>query len=152
MSGFVLTYPNLKSWAERLQVPYRWNDELGQLAVGCRILDTDVPLLFIPRTERGMVTLAVTLPFTVPPERFAATSEALTLLNARSYMGAWILNTETREIYFRVTVPALEVTYTDVSVRFVASLVVTSAEAMARPLHAVVAEGASPDTIAQARV
>lgn len=150
MPGFVLNYANLKSWAERLQLPFRYNEEAGQIAVMSRVLDVEVAVVFIPRHERGMLTMALTMPFAVPRERFPQVGQALTLLNARSYMGAWILNAEKGEIYFRITVPALDVSYTDTSLRFVATVVVSSAETMARPLRAVACEGARPETIADA--
>ena len=138
MSGFVLNYANIKSWAERLGLGFRYSDEAGQIAVMCRLLDVDVPLVFIPRLERGMLTMAVTLPFLVPADRFVVVGEALALLNARSYMGAWILNGDKGEIYFRVTVPALDVSYSDQALRFVAGVVASSAEtlAMRRPASA----------------
>lgn len=148
MPGFVLNYANVKSWAERLQLPFRYSDEASQIAVLCRLLDTDAPLVFIPRPERGMMTMALTMPFVVPKERYAEIGQALTLLNARSYMGAWIINLEKGEIYFRITVPALDVVYTDQSLRFVASVVASSADAMAKPLRAVACEGAPPQLVA----
>ena len=94
MGSFSLSYSTVKSWAERLKLPFRASDEAGQIAVHCRLLDSDVPLLFIPRPERDMLTVAVTLPFVVKTERFAAVMAALSTLNVRSYMGAWILNPE----------------------------------------------------------
>lgn len=148
MSGFVLNYANLKSWAERLGLTFRYSDEVGQIAVLCRLLDIDVPLVFIPRPERGMLTLAVTLPFVVPAERFAEVAQALTLLNARSFMGAWILNADKGEIYFRITVPALDVSYSDQALRFVAGLVASSAETLVAPLYAVAREGAPAASVA----
>lgn len=148
---FTLTYPSLKSWADRLSVPYRFNDEVAQVAVLTRVMDTDVPLVFIPRPDRGMVTMAVTLPFTVPSERYPAIGESLTILNARSYMGAWILNTDKSEVYFRITLPAKELEYSDDTLRFFASLVVSSAEAMAKLLYAVAHKGSSPQVIAHAQ-
>jgi hypothetical protein len=151
---FQLTYGNLKSWATRLEarlgVPCRYSDEVQQLAVRAWVMDTAVALVLIPRPERGMLTLAVTLPFAVPSERHAAISESLTILNARSFMGAWILNTEKAEIYFRITVPAKDLEYSDETLHFVASLVESSAEAMAKPLYAVAHQGATPELIAQA--
>jgi hypothetical protein len=147
---FTLTYPTLKSWADRLGVPYRFNDEVGQIAVLTRVMDTDVPLVFIPRPDRGMVTMAITLPFAAPSERFTAVGESLTILNARSYMGAWILNTDKGEVYFRITLPAMELEYSDETLRFFASLVVSSTEAMAKLLYSVAHKGASPQVIAQA--
>lgn len=147
MSGFVLNYENLKSWAERLGLAFRYSNEAGQIAVLCRVLDGDVPLVFIPRPERGMLTMAVTLPFTVPAERFTEVGRAITLLNARSYMGAWILNTDKGEIYFRVTVPALDVSYSDQALRFVAGVVASSAETLAPALYAVARENAPATSV-----
>lgn len=151
---FLLTYGNLKSWAARLEarlgVPSRFNDEVEQLAVRAWVMDSAVALVLIPRPERGMVTLAMTLPFAVPPERNPAINESLSILNARSFMGAWILNTEKAEIYFRITVPAKDLEYSDETLHFIASLVESSAEAMAKPLYAVAHQGASPELIAQA--
>lgn len=148
MSGFVLNYANIKSWAERLGLAFRYSDEMGQIAVLCRLLDVDVPMVFIPRVERGMLTMAITLPFQVPADRFGEVGAALTLVNARSYMGAWILNADKGEIYFRITVPALDVTYSDQALRFVAGVVVSSAESLAARLHAVAKEGAPAASVA----
>jgi hypothetical protein len=147
MSGFVLNYANIKGWAERLGLGFRYSDEAGQIAVVCRLLDIDTPLVFIPRPERGMLTMAVTLPFQVPSERFPVVGEALTLLNARSFMGAWILNMDKGEIYFRITVPALDVSYSDQALRFVAGVVASSAEAMVGVLHAVACQGAPASSV-----
>ncbi len=147
---FILTYPNLKGWADRLRVPYRFNEEVGQVAVLTRVMDADVPLVFIPRLDRGMMTMAVTLPFTVPEARNPAVGESLTILNARSYMGAWILNADKGEIYFRITLPAMELEYSDETLRVFAALVVSSAEAMAKLLYSVAHQDAKPQVIAEA--
>ena len=152
MSSFALSYTSVKAWAERLRLPFRASEEAGQIAVRCRLLDSDVPLLFIPRPERDMLTVAITLPFVVKSERFAAVTTALSTLNVRSYMGAWILNPERGEVYFRITLPANEVEYGDEALRFVASIVVSSADAMAKALFAVAQQGAPPDVIAQTKV
>jgi hypothetical protein len=64
-------------------------------------------------------------------------------------MGAWILNSDKGEIYFRITLPAMELEYSDETLRFFASLVVSSAEAMAKLLYTVAHKGASPQVIAQ---
>lgn len=151
MGSFSLSYSTVKSWAERLKLPFRASDEAGQIAVHCRLLDSDVPLLFIPRPERDMLTVAVTLPFVVKTERFAAVTAALSTLNVRSYMGAWILNPERGEVYFRVTLPTLDTTFSDDALRFVARVVLSSAEAMAQPLYSIAHEGASPEIVAKTR-
>lgn len=151
MSSFALSYTSVKAWAERLRLPFRASEEAGQIAVHCRLLDSDVPLLFIPRPERDMLTVAITLPFVVKSERFAAVTTALSTLNVRSYMGAWILNPERGEVYFRITLPTVDTQFSDESLRFVARVVIGSAEAMAQPLFAISHEGASPDIVAKAR-
>ncbi len=151
MAGFVLNYANVKSWAEQVfGKQFRYNDEAAQLALPHTLLEAQAWLVFIPRPERGMMTMALTLPFGVPEERFAEVGEALTLLNARSYIGAWVLNMDTGQISYRITVPALDVSYTDQALRFVASIVTSSAETMARPLQAVACEGAPAATVASA--
>ena len=151
MSSFALSYTSVKAWAERLRLPFRASEEAGQIAVRCRLLDSDVPLLFIPRPARDMLTVAITLPFVVKSERFAAVTTALSTLNVRSYMGAWILNPERGEVYFRITLPTVDTQFSDESLRFVARVVIGSAEAMAQPLFAISHEGASPDIVAKAR-
>ncbi len=151
MGSFSLSYNTVKAWAERLRLPFRANDEAAQIAVRCRLLDSDVPLLFIPRPERDMLTVAITLPFVAPTERYPALTTALATLNVRSYMGAWILNPERGEVYFRVTLPTVETTFSDEALRFVARVVLSSAEAMAQPLFAISHEGASADIVAKTR-
>lgn len=151
MNSFLLSYRTVKAWAERLKLPFRANEETGQIAVRCRLLDSDVPLLFVPRPEREMLTVAITLPFTVDNERFSPIEVALSSLNVRSYMGAWILNQEQGEVYFRVTLPTLETEFSDEALRFVARVVLGSAEAMAAPLREIAKAGADPDLIGKTR-
>lgn len=151
MNSFSLSYRTVKAWAERLKLPFRANDDAGQIAVRCRLLENDVPLLFVPRPERDMLTVAITLPFVVKTDRFDAMTTALSTLNVRSYMGAWILNPERGEVYFRVTLPTLETEFTDDALRFVARVVLSSAEAMAQPLYSIALDEANPDIVAKPR-
>jgi hypothetical protein len=147
LPGFVLNFENLKSFCERQKFQFLVNVELGQLAVLYKILGKDAPLILIPRLERGMLTLALALPFRVPLERYPLIGEALARLNASSYMGAWVLNFEKGEIYFRVTLPALDNEYTDQGLFFAARVVVSSAEAMAQRLSDVMAGTLAPKDI-----
>jgi hypothetical protein len=147
VAGFTLTFDNLKSFCERQQFQYLSNTELGQLAVLYKILGKDAPLIIIPRLERGMMTLTITLPFSVPLERYPLIGEALARLNASSYMGAWVLNFDKGEVYFRVTVPALDNEYTDQGLFFAARVVVSSAEAMAQRLTDIVSGALAPKDI-----
>jgi hypothetical protein len=98
-----------------------------------------------------MLTVAITLPFVVKTDRFDAITTALSTLNVRSYMGAWILNPERGEVYFRVTLPTLETEFTDDALRFVARVVLSSAEAMAQPLYSIALDEANPDIVAKPR-
>jgi hypothetical protein len=93
-----------------------------------------------------MVLFAMEMPFRAPPERHAALFEAIALLNANAYMGAWVLNTETGELFFRVTVPSLDTQYSDSGLLHVARVVVGTCERVAAGLRGVALEGAAPQT------
>ncbi|HND10560.1 MAG TPA: YbjN domain-containing protein [Pseudomonadota bacterium] len=128
MAGYLLNYQNLKAFCERQNFRFLHNDERGQLAVVYPLLERESLLQILPFLDRNMVTLAMAMPFVVPPSRFAAVSELLTRLNARTYMGTWVLNGDKGEVYFRVTLPALDNLWTDDSVLFAARIVVSTAE------------------------
>ncbi len=134
MAGYLLNYQNLKAFCERQQFRFLQNEERGQLAVVYPLLEHEALLQILPFLDRNMVTLAMTLPFVVPASKFALVSEALTKLNARTYMGTWVLNSDKGEVYFRVTLPALDNEWTDDSVLFAARIVVSTAEEFAAAL------------------
>ena len=52
--------------------------------------------------------------------------ESLARLNGSSYMGAWVLHFDKGEVYFRVTLPALDNEYTDQGLFFAARVVVST--------------------------
>jgi hypothetical protein len=147
VSGFVLSFDNLKSFCDRQRFTFKINEELGQLAVLYRILGQDAPIIIIPRPERGMLTLAVVLPFAVPLARYPFVVEALARLNAAAYMGTWVLNFDKGEIYFRVTLPALDNLYTDEGLFLAARVVVSTSEGMAQRLSEVIAGTLLPKDI-----
>lgn len=147
MSGFVLSYDNLKHWCERQGFPIRENPQMRQLAVSYRILDRDCPLLLIPQDDVHLVTLAMLLPVRVPAERAAAVGEALNLLNHNAYMGAWVLDPERGEIYFRVTLPGLDNEYTDQGLHLAARLVVSTVEALAPRIDKLLSTDAAPRSV-----
>ncbi len=134
MASYLLNYQNLKAFCERQNFRFLQNDERGQLAVVYPILGKDALLQLLPFSDRNMVTLAMAMPFLVPSTRFQAVSDALTRLNARTYMGTWVLNIDKAEVYFRVTLPALDNLWTDDSVLFAARMVVSTAEQFAGDL------------------
>jgi hypothetical protein len=137
MAGFVLSTENLLSWCQRQGLPCQHNAALGQLAIPYRVLDRDCPLLFIPRPDVHMLTLAMVLPFQVPDERVPAVREAISLLNDLTYMGAWVLSQDAGEIYFRLTLPVLDNEYSDPGLHLCARTIVSTVEAVASGLQRV---------------
>lgn len=137
MSRYPLSFENLQAFCDRQSLRYKANVERGQLAVLYRLLGRDAPLYIITRPERSMVTLALPLPLRVPEDRVPYVGEAVTRLNSAAYMGTWVLNVETREVYFRVTLPSLDVEYGDGSLLFAARLVVSTVEGASKGLEQV---------------
>lgn len=141
---FVLSYENLKTWCDRQNYEYRANDELGQLAINYTLLGQASPLMILPHLSRGMVMLAMRQPFSVPADRRPAILEATSMLNSTSLMGAWTANRETGEIFFRVTVVALDIGYTDSGLLHAARVVVGTSEKAAPALRSIALDGAEP--------
>lgn len=139
--AYTLQFESLIGFCQRQTVRYKANYELMQLAVMNQVLDQDAPLYIIPRPERRMVMLALPLPFKVPAERFPHVGECVTRLNSASYMGTWVLNVATGEVYFRVSLPTLEVKYTDESLLFVFRLCVSTVNEAARGVQRVAFDG-----------
>lgn len=146
MPHFMLTPENLARFCERQSFQFQQAPG-GPIAVLYQLLGQPAPLQLIPWPERNMLTLAMTLPFTVPPERQAAVGEALTTLNAMSFMGAWVLNTDKGELYFRDTLPVLDNQYSDEGLLFVAKVVVSTAERLAPALYRIAREGGAPELV-----
>jgi hypothetical protein len=146
MPGYLLNYQNLKAFCERQNFRFLQNDERGQLAVVYPLLEKEALLQLLPFADRHMVTLAMAMPFLVPAARFSAVAEALTRLNARTYMGTWVLNTDKSEVYFRVTLPALDNEWTDDSLLFAARVVVSTAEQFAADLLRIARDSPTPAT------
>ena len=74
------------------------------------------------------------------------------MLNSTSLMGAWTANRETGEIFFRVTVVALDIGYTDHGLLHAARVVVGTSEKAAPPLRSVALDGAEPSKAISALV
>jgi hypothetical protein len=149
MPHFMLTPENLAHFCERQNFQFQQTEQ-GQIAVLYQIMGQPSPLQMLPWPDRNMVTLAVTLPFTVPNERFSAVSEALTAANSMSFMGTWVLNTDNGQIYFRDTLATLDNQYSDDGLLFVARIVVSSAERLAPLFYRVAIEGAPASSVEQA--
>ena len=59
-------------------------------------------LRILPRDGRGLITFAYPLPGAIPEDRVTALVSAANQLNARTLIGAWVLNTSARELIFRL--------------------------------------------------
>lgn len=141
MDGFALTLDSLRAWCERQNLRCLHNAELGQLAIP-RLIDRDAPIRIIPRPDRRMMTFAMLLPFQVPEDRYEAVSRAATLANSSSFMGAWVLNSQRGELYFRITLPTSGALYDDEGIRFVVQVLVGTVDTLANAFHQVAVEGA----------
>src|SRR5262245_26481247 len=126
MAGFTLSYENLRAFCERRKLAFKVNDELRQLAVRFRLLDREAPILVVPLLERGMVRFGMKLPLEAPEPVHARVAEALGWLNSTSYMGCWALNRGRGEVHFRVTVPALDIEYSDEGLELVLRVVAST--------------------------
>ncbi len=141
---FSLTFEHLVAWCDRQQYTYRSNVELRQLAIDYTILGQPAPLLLLPQPDRGMLMLLVRLPVVVPAGRRMALIDATSQLNGTSYMGTWVVNRDTGEVLFRVTLPALDNAYSDAGLLHAARVVVGTVERLAATLKAIAVDGADP--------
>lgn len=145
--AYPLDLAAVRGFCERNGVPYVVNDELGQLAIP-RPDRPQWAVRVVPRPERGMLTVAYPLPGRIPEERIPALQAAAGLLNARTYMGAWVLNTDTGELYFRVTTLTDHVLYDDESLKQLLQVVIGTVERMVPKLDRVL-KGADAASVLQ---
>ena len=105
----------------------------------------------VDRPERGMMTWAIVLPFTVPDDRHLPVAEALNLLNSASFMGSWVMNTQRSEVYFRATVGTIGVQWDEAAIEYLLRVVVTTADQLGEMVRRVAKEGAAATTVLPAR-
>jgi len=141
MPGRSLTFEHLEDLCRRRGLPFKTNEDTGQIALLHRILDEDAPLYLIPHPGRGMVSFVVPLPFRVPAARYPFITEAAARLHHASCMGTWVLELATGELSFRVTLPVHGAEYTDDGVLFVTRVVVSTVEAAAADLRQIALAG-----------
>lgn len=143
-----LNLETLAQWCVRQKLSYLVQEQ-AQMVVIPRG-PGEAPLRAIHRPERHMLTWLIALPFQVPDAQRAEVARAVTLLNSSSYMGAWVLNQASGELYFRVTVPTHETTWTDDGLMFVVRVVLGTVDALAPSLKAVAAGERAWDAALQA--
>lgn len=141
---FQLSFDTLKAWCVRQKYEFSENAQLKQLAIHYQLLGQPSPLLVIPQFERGMLMFVMKQPYAVPADRREAVIKSAAMLNATTFMGAWVVNTETGEVFFRVTVPAMDTQYSDEGLLQVARIAVGTAEKVAPALRKVALEAGDP--------
>jgi hypothetical protein len=146
MSGesFQLSFENLKAWCQRQKYEFSENTQLGQLAIHYQLLGQPAPLLVLPQFDRGIVMFVMRQPYQVPEDRRVDIARSASLINAQVFMGAFVVNSNTGELFFRVSVPALDTQYSDQALLHVARIAVGTSEKLAPALKAVALEGADP--------
>lgn len=142
---YALDLASVRAFLDRSQITYLVNDELKQLAIP-RPDRQGWAVRVVARDERGMLTVAYPLPGAIPSDRIEALTLAANLLNARTFMGAWVLNRDTAELYFRQTVPTDHVLYDDTSVRQVLQIVIGTVERVLPRLDRVL-KGEDPSVV-----
>lgn len=143
--GIQLDYEGIQAFCERQNLPYLKNPELQQIAIP-RPMREGFAVRVVPRPERGMCTFAYPLPTQLPVDRLDALEAAANRMNGRTFLGSWVVNRDTRELYFRQTVLVNGVTHTDASVQQILRLVVGTVEIML-PKIGEVLSGKAPDVV-----
>jgi hypothetical protein len=141
MAPYALRFDTLRSLCERRGLAFKTNEDTGQIAVLHRILDEDAPLYITPLAGRGLVAFALPLPFRVPADRREAVLEAAARLNRASGVGCWVVDDETGELSFRMTLPVHGAAYDDDGVLFVTRVVTSAVEAAAADLQQIALAG-----------
>lgn len=145
---FTLNLDSLRAWCDRNSVTYLFNEQLGQLGIPTP-LGKDFLLRVVPRSDRGMLTLALPLPMVVPPALLHEVARATALANSGTFMGAWVLNHGRGELYFRVTVPVDGAQYEDRAVLFLMNVVIGTVRGVAPAFRRIVVDGAPAESVMQ---
>ncbi len=120
-----------------------------QLAIGHQVLGVQTAILCLPWSERGMYMFALALPFAVPAARAEAVALATALLNSQTLMGAWAINTDKGEIYFRITLPTRGAELSDEGLAFLWQVIASTVEQFAPAFYRIASEGAPPSSIVE---
>lgn len=141
---FALTFASLVDWCERHEYEFQANDEIEQIAIRYGLLEKSTPLMLVP--QEGLMMFVMRQPYQVPAERVDAILVAANRLNSIAYIGAWSMNNDTRELFFRLALPVEDVLYSDKGVLAAARAVVGNSEAATPTLHAIAIESADVET------
>lgn len=145
--SFVLSTENVAASCARQGLSYTRSPDGTQLAVGHQVLGVPAPILCLPWSERGMYMFALALPIVVPGVRAEAVALATAILNSQTLMGAWAINTDKGEAYFRITLPTRGLELNDEGLGFLFHVIASTMEQFAPALYRVAREGAAPGSV-----
>ena len=137
MTNFNLSVQSVAAWCERKGIAYRVDPNNGQLHMP-HPANRDWVLRVIAREDRNMVSFGLVVPYPIPPERFEEVGKTIGYLNSRTFMGAWVLNHGSQSLYFRVTLPGGDSTYSDEGLLFVIQVIFGTSNASGEVLRKVV--------------
>lgn len=140
---YLLDIESLLEFFERQGLACLVNDDRTEIAIPNPDRE-GWSLRVVPRHNKGMITFVYPLPGAIPEERVPALVTAANQLNARTLIGAWVLNTTARELVFRLTVRTEGVQYTDAAVLSLLQLVVGAVNDRVGYLDSVL-KGGSPE-------
>ena len=147
MQPYALNLETLAQWCVRQKLNYLVQEQAAMVVIPRG--PSEAPVRAIYRGDRSMLSWIIGLPLIVPEDRRAELARAVTLLNSGSFMGAWVLNQQNGELYFRITVPTHQTTWTDDAVMYVVRVLMGTADAAAPVLAAVVAGQRGWETVLQ---
>lgn len=150
MDGFALTLDGIKGWCDRKGIKWLYNEQLKQLAIPRK--PNEVAIRVVPRPERNMVTFALIVPAKVPADRHDEVTKACAILNAQSFMGAWVATAAQGELYFRITMPIESAAWNDQGFEWLMSLLIGTFDQVGPALYRIATQGASAETIRQAAI
>jgi hypothetical protein len=131
--GFALDIAALEAWCGRVGLACARSDDGSQLIIP-RPGEGAAPLRALAYPDRGLLSFAIRLAGEVAPARRAAVLDRVARANAVVFMGAWVLNSDLGQLYFRLTVPTRGVAYTDASVKTLVEITIGTAMASAAAL------------------
>ncbi len=131
--AFVLDVAAVEAWCARAGLACGRSEDGGQLVIP-RPGEGAIPLRVLAYPERGLLSFAMALGGEVSPERRAAVLDGIARANAVVFMGAWVLNSDLGQLYYRLTVPTHGVAYTDVSLKTLVEVTIGTTMASAAAL------------------
>lgn len=119
---FELTLDEVARWCNRRGLTFQ-RDEPNDRLIIPRAFEK-LALVVVFRDDRDLVNFAMTVPVDVPDDRVLPMIRLMNQLNATTFMGAWVLREEPRQLYYRATLPSRTMSLGDHGLDYMTRLVV----------------------------